>query len=186
MLIRGVNRHEHHPLHGQVMDEQTMVQDILLMKQNNFNAVRCSHYPNHPLWYTLCDRYGLYVVDEANIQNRTGMVPMNRLTDDPRWLPAMSERVTRMVQRDRNHPSVIIWSLGNESGHGANHDALYRWIKSVVSLPARCSMKAAEPTPRPPILFARCTRAWMKTSPSRLCRNGPSKNGFRYLERRAR
>ncbi|EFE1127516.1 TPA: beta-galactosidase [Escherichia coli] len=130
VLIRGVNRHEHHPLHGQVMDEQTMVQDILLMKQNNFNAVRCSHYPNHPLWYTLCDRYGLYVVDEANIETH-GMVPMNRLTDDPRWLPAMSERVTRMVQRDRNHPSVIIWSLGNESGHGANHDALYRWIKSV-------------------------------------------------------
>ena len=130
LLIRGVNSHEHHPLHGQVMDEQTMVQDILLMKQNNFNAVRCSHYPNHPLWYTLCDRYGLYVVDEANIETH-GMVPMNRLTDDPRWLPAMSERVTRMVQRDRNHPSVIIWSLGNESGHGANHDALYRWIKSV-------------------------------------------------------
>ncbi|EOZ2968871.1 TPA: beta-galactosidase, partial [Klebsiella pneumoniae] len=130
LLIRGVNRHEHHPLHGQVMDEQTMVQDILLMKQNNFNAVRCSHYPNHPLWYTLCDRYGLYVVDEANIETH-GMVPMNRLTDDPLWLPAMSERVTRMVQRDRNHPSVIIWSLGNESGHGANHDALYRWIKSV-------------------------------------------------------
>lgn len=78
----------------------------------------------------LCDRYGLYVVDEANIETH-GMVPMNRLTDDPRWLPAMSERVTRMVQRDRNHPSVIIWSLGNESGHGANHDALYRWIKSV-------------------------------------------------------
>ena len=130
LLIRGVNRHEHHHLRGQVVTEADMVQDILLMKQNNFNAVRCSHYPNHPLWYTLCDRYGLYVVDEANIETH-GMVPMNRLTDDPRWLPAMSERVTRMVQRDRNHPSVIIWSLGNESGHGANHDALYRWIKSV-------------------------------------------------------
>ncbi|SUX75332.1 beta-galactosidase [Citrobacter freundii] len=69
LLIRGTNRHEHHPVNGQVMDEATMVQDILLMKQNNFNAVRCSHYPNHPLWYTLCDRYGLYVVDEANIEN---------------------------------------------------------------------------------------------------------------------
>lgn len=129
LLIRGTNRHEHHPVNGQVMDEATMVQDILLMKQNNFNAVRCSHYPNHPLWYTLCDRYGLYVVDEANIETH-GMVPMNRLTDDPAWLPAMSQRVTRMVQRDRNHPSIIIWSLGNESGHGVNHDALYRWIKS--------------------------------------------------------
>ncbi|WP_172729006.1 beta-galactosidase [Kluyvera cryocrescens] len=129
LLIRGTNRHEHHPVNGQVMDEATMVQDIVLMKQNNFNAVRCSHYPNHPLWYTLCDRYGLYVVDEANIETH-GMVPMNRLTDDPDWLPAMSQRVTRMVQRDRNHPSIIIWSLGNESGHGANHDALYRWLKS--------------------------------------------------------
>lgn len=129
LLIRGANRHEHHPENGQVMDKETMIKDILLMKQNNFNAVLCSHYPNHPLWYTLCDRYGLYVVDEANIETH-GMVPMNRLSDDPVWLPAMSQRVTRMVQRDRNHPSIIIWSLGNESGHGANHDALYRWIKS--------------------------------------------------------
>lgn len=129
LLIRGANRHEHHPQNGQVMDEATMVQDILLMKQNNFNAVRCSHYPNHPLWYTLCDRYGLYVVDEANIETH-GMTPMNRLSDDPDWLPAMSQRVTRMVQRDRNHPAIIIWSLGNESGHGANHDALYRWLKA--------------------------------------------------------
>lgn len=129
LLIRGTNRHEHHPVNGQVMDIETMRQDILLMKRHNFNAVRCSHYPNHPLWYRLCDRYGLYVVDEANIETH-GMVPMNRLSDDPVWLPAMIERVTRMVQRDRNHPSIIIWSLGNESGHGANHDALYRWIKS--------------------------------------------------------
>ncbi|WP_369064246.1 beta-galactosidase [Enterobacter sp. MALB-1] len=129
LLIRGVNRHEHHPENGQVMDEATMRRDIELMKQHNFNAVRCSHYPNHPLWYTLCDRYGLYVVDEANIETH-GMVPMSRLADDPRWLPAMSERVTRMVLRDRNHPSIIIWSLGNESGHGANHDALYRWLKT--------------------------------------------------------
>ncbi|CAI1533736.1 beta-galactosidase [Serratia proteamaculans] len=129
LLIRGTNRHEHHPQHGQVMDEATMRHDILLMKQHNFNAVRCSHYPNHPLWYRLCDRYGLYVVDEANIETH-GMQPMNRLSDDPLWLPAMSERVTRMVQRDRNHPCIIIWSLGNESGHGCNHDALYRWVKS--------------------------------------------------------
>jgi len=129
LLIRGVNRHEHHPENGQVMDEATMRRDIELMKQHNFNAVRCSHYPNHPLWYTLCDRYGLYVVDEANIETH-GMVPMSRLSDDPRWLPAMSERVTRMVLRDRNHPSIVIWSLGNESGHGANHDTLYRWLKT--------------------------------------------------------
>ena len=129
VLIRGVNRHEHHPENGQAVDEATMRRDIELMKQHNFNAVRCSHYPNHPLWYRLCDRYGLYVVDEANIETH-GMVPMSRLADDPQWFPAMSERVTRMVQRDRNHPSIIIWSLGNESGHGASHDALYRWVKS--------------------------------------------------------
>ncbi|WP_312456869.1 beta-galactosidase [Pseudescherichia sp.] len=129
VLIRGVNRHEHHPENGQAVDEATMRRDIELMKQHNFNAVRCSHYPNHPLWYRLCDRYGLYVVDEANIETH-GMVPMSRLADDPQWFPAMSERVTRMVQRDRNHPSIVIWSLGNESGHGASHDALYRWVKS--------------------------------------------------------
>lgn len=129
LLIRGVNRHEHHPANGQTMDEQTMVQDILLMKQNNFNAVRCSHYPNTPLWYRLCDRYGLYVVDEANIETH-GMEPMGRLADDPLWLPAFSERVSRMVQCNRHYASIIIWSLGNESGHGAAHDALYRWVKT--------------------------------------------------------
>ena len=129
LLIRGTNRHEHHPVTGQVIDEASMRRDIELMKQHNFNAVRCSHYPNHPLWYRLCDRYGLYVVDEANIETH-GMQPMNRLSDDPRWFAAYSERVTRMVQRDRNHCSIIIWSLGNEAGHGSTHDALYRWVKS--------------------------------------------------------
>ncbi|WP_145526048.1 beta-galactosidase [Yersinia rohdei] len=129
VLIRGVNRHEHHPQTGQAIDKKSMLQDIILMKQHNFNAVRCSHYPNHPLWYRLCDHYGLYVVDEANIETH-GMQPMGRLADDPQWFSAFSERVTRMVQRDRNHPCIIIWSLGNESGHGATHDALYRWIKT--------------------------------------------------------
>ncbi|HEN3613070.1 TPA: beta-galactosidase [Yersinia enterocolitica] len=129
VLIRGVNRHEHHPQTGQAIDEESMLQDIILMKQHNFNAVRCSHYPNHPQWYRLCDRYGLYVVDEANIETH-GMQPMGRLAEDPQWFSAFSERVTRMVQRDRNHPCIIIWSLGNESGHGATHDALYRWIKT--------------------------------------------------------
>lgn len=129
LLIRGTNRHEHHPVSGQVVDEASMRRDIELMKQHNFNAVRCSHYPQHPLWYRLCDRYGLYVVDEANIETH-GMQPMNRLSDDPRWFAAYSERVTRMVQRDRNHCSIIIWSLGNEAGHGSTHDALYGWVKS--------------------------------------------------------
>lgn len=128
LLIRGVNRHEHHPERGQVVTEEDMVQDILLMKQHNFNAVRCSHYPNVPRWYELCNHYGLYVVDEANIETH-GMVPMNRLSDDPAWLPAWSARVTRMVQCNRNHPSIIIWSLGNESGGGGNHEAMYHWLK---------------------------------------------------------
>lgn len=128
LLIRGTNRHEHHPITGQTVSREAMQHDILMMKQHNFNAVRCSHYPNHPDWYDLCDQYGLYVVDEANIETH-GMVPMNRLSNDPTWLPAMIERVTRMVQRDLNHPSIIIWSLGNESGYGHNHDALYQWVK---------------------------------------------------------
>ncbi|HCB1499094.1 TPA: beta-galactosidase [Klebsiella michiganensis] len=128
LLIRGVNRHEHHHQRGQVVTEENMVQDILLMKQNNFNAVRCSHYPNAPRWYELCNRYGLYVVDEANIETH-GMVPMNRLSDDPSWLPAYSARVSRMLQSNRNHPSIIIWSLGNESGGGSNHEAMYHWLK---------------------------------------------------------
>lgn len=128
LLIRGTNRHEHHPENGQVMDEATMLKDILLMKQNNFNAVRCSHYPNNTLWYKLCDRFGLYVVDEANIETH-GMKPMNRLSDDPQWLNAMMARITRLVINHRNHPSIIIWSLGNESGYGSNHDAMYQWVK---------------------------------------------------------
>ncbi|WP_337065416.1 beta-galactosidase [Klebsiella oxytoca] len=128
LLIRGVNRHEHHHQRGQVVTEEDMVEDILLMKQNNFNAVRCSHYPNTPRWYELCNRYGLYVVDEANIETH-GMVPMNRISDDPAWLPAFSARVSRMLQSNRNHPSIIIWSLGNESGGGGNHEAMYHWLK---------------------------------------------------------
>lgn len=128
LLIRGTNRHEHHPENGQVMDKATMLKDILLMKQNNFNAVRCSHYPNNALWYKLCDRFGLYVVDEANIETH-GMTPMSRLSDDPQWLNAMMARITRLVLNHRNHPSIIIWSLGNESGYGSNHDAMYQWVK---------------------------------------------------------
>ncbi|EPP21027.1 beta-galactosidase [Vibrio fluvialis] len=128
LLIRGVNRHEHHPELGHVMTRDSMIQDIKLMKQHNFNAVRTAHYPNHPMWYELCDEYGLYVVDEANIETH-GQFPMCRLADDLTWLNAFSRRMTRMVERDKNHPSIIIWSLGNESGIGANHQALYQWTK---------------------------------------------------------
>ncbi|RKF14449.1 beta-galactosidase [Alginatibacterium sediminis] len=128
VLIRGANRHEHHPKLGHVMTETDMRRDIELMKQFNFNAVRTAHYPNHPLWYSLCDEYGLYVVDEANIETH-GQFPMNRLSDDPSWAKAYIERVQRMVERDKNHPSIIIWSLGNESGYGQNHDLAYGWLK---------------------------------------------------------
>ncbi|MCE0495681.1 beta-galactosidase [Vibrio salinus] len=128
LLIRGVNRHEHHPRLGHVMTEEDMVRDICLMKQHNFNAVRTAHYPNHPRWYELCDEYGLYVWDEANIETH-GMEPMNRLSNDALWLHAFMSRYTRMVMRDKNHPSVLVWSLGNESGHGCNHNAMYAWSK---------------------------------------------------------
>ncbi|MCQ1058457.1 beta-galactosidase [Photobacterium sp. DNB23_23_1] len=129
LLIRGVNRHEHHPELGHVMTEADMIKDICLMKQYNFNAVRTAHYPNHPRWYELCDQYGLYVCDEANIETH-GMEPMNRLSADPMWAHAYMSRYTQMVMRDKNHPSIIIWSLGNESGHGSNHNAMYAWSKN--------------------------------------------------------
>jgi beta-galactosidase len=129
LLIRGVNRHEHHPEIGHVVTESDMIADIKLMKQNNFNAVRTAHYPNHPRWYELCDELGLYVVDEANIETH-GMFPMGRLASDPQWAGAFMSRYTQMVERDKNHACIIIWSLGNECGHGANHDAMYGWSKS--------------------------------------------------------
>lgn len=128
LLIRGVNRHEHHPETGHVVSEANMITDIKLIKQNNFNAVRTAHYPNHPRWYELCDKFGLYVVDEANIETH-GMFPMGRLAADPQWAGAFMSRYTQMVERDKNHPSIIIWSLGNESGYGPNHDAMYAWSK---------------------------------------------------------
>ncbi len=128
LLIRGVNRHEHHPELGHVMTEEDMIRDICLMKQYNFNAVRTAHYPNHPRWYELCDQYGLYVCDEANIETH-GMIPMNRLSTDPQWAHAYMSRYTQMVLRDKNHASIILWSLGNESGHGSTHNAMYAWSK---------------------------------------------------------
>jgi beta-galactosidase len=130
LLIRGVNRHEHHPENGHAVTTADMIEDIKLMKQNNFNAVRTAHYPNHPRFYELCDELGLYVVDEANIETH-GMFPMGRLASDPLWAGAFMSRYTQMVERDKNHASIIIWSLGNECGHGANHNALYGWSKSV-------------------------------------------------------
>ncbi|RJX67172.1 beta-galactosidase [Vibrio sinensis] len=128
VLFRGVNRHEHHPEMGHTMTREGMIEDIKLLKQYNFNAVRTAHYPNDPLWYELCDQYGLYLVDEANIESH-GQFPMSRLSDDTTWLNAYMRRMTRLVERDKNHPSVIIWSLGNESGIGYSHHAMYQWTK---------------------------------------------------------
>ena len=156
LLIRGVNKHEHDPDTGHTESLEQVERDLKLMKQHNFNAVRCSHYPHQPGFYRLCNRLGLYVVDEANIETH-GVKPMGRLADDPVWAPAFLERMTRMVSRDFNHPSVILWSLGNESGYGAAHDAMYHWVKRAD--PSRLfSMKAAVQPRRPPTSFVQCMR----------------------------
>jgi beta-galactosidase/beta-glucuronidase len=125
--IQGVNRHEHDPLTGKAVSVESMRQDIVLMKRFNINTVRTSHYPNDPRWYDLCDRYGLYVIDEANIESH-GL--WDKPAKDPLWEKAFVDRGMRMVQRDRNHPCVIIWSLGNESGYGPNHDRMAEWIRA--------------------------------------------------------
>lgn len=127
VFIKGINRHEHDDRTGKTISRERMVQDIRLLKQFNFNAVRTAHYPNHPLWYDLCDQYGIYVVDEANIESHANYSTLCR---DPRWAQSFFERGTRMVCRDRNHPCVIMWSLGNESGYGENHDRIADWIRS--------------------------------------------------------
>ncbi|WED26071.1 beta-galactosidase [Vibrio sp. DW001] len=128
LLIKGVNRHEHEQDNGHAIGEESMIADIKLLKQSNFNAVRTAHYPNHPRWYELCDEYGLYLVDEANIETH-GMFPMERLSANPLWNAAYMMRFTKLIERDKNHPSIIIWSLGNESGHGGSHNAMYAWAK---------------------------------------------------------
>jgi beta-galactosidase len=130
IMIKGVNRHEHEPETGRVVSEEYMMRDIRLMKQFNINAVRTSHYPNVPRWYELCDQYGLYVIDEANIESHgMGYHPDRTLGNNPDWKKAHLERTIRMVERDKNHPSIIIWSLGNEAGDGVNFEATYAWIK---------------------------------------------------------
>ena len=126
VLLYGVNRHDHSQTGGKMISDEIMLKDIMLLKQFNFNAVRTSHYPNNPKWLELCDQYGIYLIDEANIETH-GVGGM--LTNDPLWHNAFVDRAVRMVERDKNHPSVIIWSLGNESGYGPNHAAMSGWIK---------------------------------------------------------
>ncbi len=126
VVIQGVNRHEHDDSRGKAVTRESMLADIRLMKQFNFNAVRTAHYPNQSEWYDLCDEYGLYVVDEANVESHAHL---RSLSDDPQWGPAILARNQRMVERDKNHPSIILWSLGNEAGAGVCFEPAAAWIR---------------------------------------------------------
>ncbi|GHU71914.1 beta-galactosidase [Spirochaetia bacterium] len=128
VYIKGVNRHEHDEKTGKTLSTEAMVRDIMLLKTHNFNAVRTCHYPDDERWYDLCDRYGIYLVDEANIEHHAFY---GQLCWETNWSYAYSTRIQRMVERDKNYPSIIIWSLGNESGDGSNHSMMSAWIKRV-------------------------------------------------------
>jgi beta-galactosidase/beta-glucuronidase len=129
--IQGVNRHDDHPDFGYAVPYDAMERDVMLMKQHNVNTVRTSHYPNDSRFYELCDRHGLYVIDETDLETHgfSRLGDWSELVDDPDWEAACMDRLTRMVERDKNHPSIIIWSLGNESGYGRNQDTMYDWLK---------------------------------------------------------
>lgn len=132
VLFNGVNRHEFHPDRGRALTEQDMLDDVLLMKRAGINSVRTSHAPPHPHFLDLCDRYGLYVVDECDLETHGfGYEPqppkLPNPVMDPRWREDQVDRMRRMVERDKNHPSIVMWSLGNESGMGENIDAMYAW-----------------------------------------------------------
>ncbi|WP_231604801.1 glycoside hydrolase family 2 TIM barrel-domain containing protein [Crateriforma conspicua] len=129
VYLKGVNRHEHDPQTGHTVSRESMIRDIVLMKQFNINAVRTSHYPDDPTFYSLCDQYGLYVIDETNIESHGMGYKRESLAKDPLWEKAHLDRAIRMVERDKNHPSIIIWSLGNEAGNGVNFMTNYDWIK---------------------------------------------------------
>lgn len=126
VFIRGVNRHDFHPLTGRTVSYDDMRADLVLLKRFGFNAIRTAHYPGDPALYDLADELGFYVVDEADIESHDHA---HEIADDPRYLNAFVDRVSRMVLRDKNHPSVIIWSLGNESDYGAHHDAAGGWLR---------------------------------------------------------
>ena len=137
ILVRGVNTQDHHETKGHVPDHPTMRRDIELMKQNNINAVRMSHYPHDPYLYQLCDEYGLYVVDEANIESHGMGVEGQNISAEskhpsyvPMWFPAHLDRIKRMLEINKNHPSVIIWSMGNECGNGPVFYEAYKWLKN--------------------------------------------------------
>ncbi|MGW7526731.1 glycoside hydrolase family 2 TIM barrel-domain containing protein [Streptomyces sp. NPDC054783] len=130
VLFKGVNRHEWHPEQGRALDLATMREDVLLMKRHNINAVRTSHYPPHPAFLDLCDEYGLWVIDECDLETHgfTEQRWRDNPVDDDRWTPALLDRASRMVERDKNHPSVVVWSLGNEAGTGRGLTAMAEWI----------------------------------------------------------
>jgi beta-galactosidase len=128
--LKGTNMHEHDEINGHVVSESLILKDIKLMKSNNINAVRTSHYPQQELWYDMCDKYGIYLIDEADIESHgIGYDKDVTLADKPVWGAAHLDRMQRMVERDKNHPSVIIWSMGNEAGDGINFLNGYKWIK---------------------------------------------------------
>jgi len=130
IYLKGTNMHEHNDINGHVIDEATVLKDIRVMKSNNINAVRTSHYPQQEFWYEMCDKYGLYLIDEADIESHgMGYHKDVTLADKPEWEAAHLDRMKRMVERDKNHPSVIIWSMGNEAGDGRNFLNGYKWIK---------------------------------------------------------
>ncbi|MCL3992326.1 glycoside hydrolase family 2 TIM barrel-domain containing protein [Streptomyces lavenduligriseus] len=131
VLFKGVNRHEWHPEKGRALDLATMREDVLLMKRHNINAVRTSHYPPHPAFLDLCDEFGLWVIDECDLETHgfTEQGWRDNPVDDDRWTPALLDRAARMVERDKNHPSVVMWSLGNEAGTGRGLTAMAEWIR---------------------------------------------------------
>jgi beta-galactosidase len=131
ILVKGVNRHELNPYKGYVVSKEDMIKDILIMKQLNINAVRTSHYPNDPMWYSLCDKYGLFVVAEANVESHGMGVKDKSLSHYPSYESAHKIRVQRMIERDFNHPSIIAWSLGNESGQGPSIRKSYDLAKEI-------------------------------------------------------
>ncbi len=129
VLIKGVNRHEHDPYTGHVISRESMERDIALMKQMNINTVRTCHYPDDPYWYELCDKYGLYVWDEANCESHAQGYGEKSLAKDPQYKQMVWSRNRNMLERDKNHPSVIMWSMGNECGNGVNFEYTYDWLK---------------------------------------------------------
>lgn len=134
IFVKGVNRHEHELRRGHAVSKASMRKDIALMKQYNINTVRNSHYPCDPYWYELCDVYGLYVIDEANIESHGYGYGEKSLAKDPKWIESHLDRTKNMYERSKNAPSVIIWSLGNEAGNGICFEATYDWLKSVEEL----------------------------------------------------